>query len=288
MQRRFSADSLKNLFLSQVMPARSIGTATISFGLVSVPVNIYSSSESKTSVSFNMLHKKCGSRLKQQYICTKDGDTVSRDDTVKGYEFAKDQYVVLSAEELKALEEKATSVIDVVEFVPLAKIDREYVEKVYYLGPDKGGDRAYRLLSEALKDTGKAALGQYAARGQQHLVLLRPLNGVLVMEQLHYSDEVRPTTEVPVPEGEVKPQELKLAKQLIEQTSNEEFEPNKYKDTVRERVLEAIQSKVEGQDITADVKVGGEAKIIDLMEALKASLETGKPKEKEKANRKAS
>jgi DNA end-binding protein Ku len=262
------------------MPARSIATATISFGLVSVPVNIYSSAESKASVSFNMLHKKCGSRLKQQYICTKDGETVTRDDTVKGYEYSKDNYVILTAEELKALEEKATSVIDVVEFVPLSKVDREYVEKVYYLGPDKGGDRAYRLLSEALKDTGKAALGQYAARGQQHLVLLRPLNGVLVMEQLHYSDEVRPTTEVPVPEGEVKPQELKLAKQLIEQTSNEEFEPNKYKDTVRERVLEAIQSKVEGQDITADVKVGGEAKIIDLMEALKASLESSKPKEK--------
>ena len=173
------------------MPARSIATATISFGLVSVPVNIYSSAESKASVSFNMLHKKCGSRLKQQYICTKDGETVSRDDTVKGYEYSKDNYVILTPEELKALEEKATSVIDVVEFVPLAKIDREYVEKVYYLGPDKGGDRAYRLLSEALKDTGKAALGQYAARGQQHLVLLRPLNGVIVMEQLHYADEVR-------------------------------------------------------------------------------------------------
>ena len=262
------------------MPARSIGTATISFGLVSVPVNIYSSAESKASVSFNMLHKKCGSRLKQQYICTKDGETVSRDDTVKGYEYSKDQYVILTPEELKALEEKATSVIDVVEFVPLAKIDREYVEKVYYLGPDKGGDRAYRLLSEALKDTEKAALGQYAARGQQHLVLLRPLNGVLVMEQLHYADEVRPTTEVPIPEGEVKPQELKLAKQLIEQTSNEEFEPTKYKDTVRERVLEAIQSKVEGQDITSsDVAPESGGKIVDLMEALKASLARTEPDE---------
>ena len=172
------------------MPARSIATATISFGLVSVPVNIYSSSESKASVSFNMLHKKCGTRLKQQYICPKDNnEIVTRDDTVKGYEFAKDQYVVLTPEELKALEEKATSLIDVVEFVPLSEVDREYVEKVYYLGPDKGGERAYRLLSEALKETGKAALGQYAARGQQHLVLLRPLNGVIVMEQLNYADE---------------------------------------------------------------------------------------------------
>ena len=256
------------------MPARSIGNATISFGLVSVPVNLYSAGESKASVSFNMLHKKCGGRLKQQYICPRDdNEVVERNDTVKGYEFAKDQYVVLSTEELKALEEKATQTIDVIEFVPLAKVDREYLEKVYYLGPDKGADRAYRLLAAALLDTGKAAIGQYAARGQQHLVLLRPLNGVLVMEQLHYADEVRPTTEVTVPEGEVKPMELALAKQLIEQTSNENFEPQKYKDTVRERILETIQRKVEGQDITADITPdSGGGKIIDLMEALKASL----------------
>jgi DNA end-binding protein Ku len=266
------------------MPARSIGTATISFGLVSVPVSIYSASESKASVSFNMLHKKCGTRLKQQYICPKDNnEVVTRDETVKGYEFAKDQYVVLTAEELKALEEKATSTIDVLEFVPLATVDREYMEKVYYLGPDKGGDRAYRLLAAALKETGRAALGQYAARGQQHLVLLRPLNGVLVMEQLHYADEVRPTTEVTIPAGDVKDAELKLAKQLIDQTSNEAFEPNKYKDTVRERVLETIQRKVDGQDITADITPGSDTKMLDLMQALKASLAGEKPKkEKEK------
>src|SRR4051795_942529 len=222
------------------MPPRSIANATISFGLVSVPVQIYSSAESKASVSFNMLHKKCGGRLKQQYICPKDNnEVVERTDTVKGYEFAKDQYVILTAEELKALEEKATSTIDVIEFVPLSGVDREYLEKVYYLGPDKGGDRAYRLLSAALKESGKAALGQYAARGQQHLVLLRPLNGVLVMEQLHYADEVRSTDEVPVPAGDVKAQELMLAKQLIEQTPSDVFEPAKYRDTVRERVMEA-------------------------------------------------
>jgi DNA end-binding protein Ku len=268
------------------MPARSIGTATISFGLVSVPVNIYSSSESKASVSFNMLHKKCGSRLKQQYLCTKDNEVVTREETVKGYEFAKDQYVILTAEELKALEEKATSTIDVVEFVPLAGVDREYLEKVYYLGPDKGGDRAYRLLAAALKQSGKAALGQYAARGQQHLVLLRPLNGVLVMEQLHYADELRPTTEVTVPAGEVKDAELKLAMQLIDQTSNEEFEPTKYKDTVRERMLDTIQRKIDGQDITADITPGSDTKMLDLMEALKASLAGEKKSTKEKAESK--
>src|SRR6266550_4452926 len=233
------------------MPARSIASATISFGLVSVPVNLYSSSESKTSVSFNMLHKKCNSRLKQQYTCPKDNEVVGREDTVKGYEFAKDQYVVFTPEELKALEEKATGMIEIVEFVPLEKVDREYLEKVYYLGPDKGGDRAYRLLREALKETGRAALGQYSARGQQYLVLLRPLDGVIAMEQLHYADEVRTTTEVPVPTGDIKPAELALAKQLIDQTSNDTFEPQKYRDTVRERVMETIQRKVDGQDITS-------------------------------------
>jgi DNA end-binding protein Ku len=254
------------------MPARSIASATISFGLVSVPVNLYSSAESKASVSFNMLHKKCNSRLKQQYTCPKDNEVVGREDTVKGYEFAKDQYVVFTPEELKALEEKATGMIEVVEFVPLAKVDREYVDKVYYLGPDKGGDRAYRLLREALRETGRAALGQYSARGRQYLVLLRPVDGVIAMEQLHYADEVRPTSEVTIPPGEIKPAELALAKQLIEQTTNEAFEPQKYKDTVRERVLDTIQRKVEGQDITTDVVPESGGKIIDLMEALQASL----------------
>ena len=260
------------------MPARSIGTATISFGLVSVPVQMYSTAESKSSISFNMLHKKCNGRLKQQYICPKDnGEVVERSETVKGYEFAKDQYVVLSPEELKALEEKATGAIDIIEFVPLSKVNREYVSKCYYLGPDKGGDRAYRLLAAALQQSGKAALGQYAARGQQHLVLLRPQDGRLVMEQLHYSDELRPTSEVPVPDGDVADKELKLAMMLIEQTSNEEFEPTKYKDTVRERVMAMIQQKIEGQDITtAEPASAGGDKIIDLMEALKASLAKSK------------
>jgi len=255
------------------MPARSIANATIAFGLVSVPVNLYATAESSAGVSFNMLHKKCGSRLKQQYVCTKDGETVTRDDTVKGYEFAKGQYVVLTPEEIKALEEKATGAIDIAEFVPLAKVDRTYVEKAYYLGPDKGGDRAYRLLAKALDDTGLAALGQYAARGRQYLVLLRPASdGVLVMEQLHYADEVRPTTEVTLPTGDVKPQELTMAKQLIAQTATDDFRPEKYRDTVRERVLEAIQKKVDGQEITADAPADTGARIIDLMEALKASL----------------
>ncbi|MGH7629568.1 MAG: Ku protein [Gemmatimonadales bacterium] len=254
------------------MPARSISSATISFGLVSVPVDLYSSSESSASVSFNMLHKSCGTRLKQQYVCPKDDVVVERDDTAKGYEFAKGQYVMFSPEELKALDEKATNTIDISEFVPLAEVDRIYVDKTYYLGPDKGGERAYRLLVEALKETGRAALGQYSARGRQYLVLVRPMDGLLAMEQLHYADEIRSAADVPRPEVAVKPAELTLARQLIEQTATDEFHPERYHDTVRERVLEAIQAKVEGQEITAEPQEAPPTKIIDLMEALKASL----------------
>jgi DNA end-binding protein Ku len=253
------------------MPPRSIGNASISFGLVSVPVQLYSASESSATVGFNMLHKKCGSRLKQQYICPQEGTVVEKDDIVKGYEFAKGQFVRFSPEEIKALDEKATNSIDIAEFVPLTAVDRIYLDKVYYLGPDKGGDRAYRLLGEALKDTGRAALGQYSARGKQHLVLIRPLDGVLIMEQLHYAGELRPASEVPHPDAPVKEPELALARLLIEQTSTDEFQPEKYHDTVKERVLEAIQQKVEGQEITAEA-APPETKIIDLMDALKASL----------------
>ena len=254
------------------MAARSIASATISFGLVSVPVNLFSSSESSASVSFNMLHTKCGSRLKQQYICGSEGTVVEKDEVTKGYEFAKGRYVQFTPEEIKALDEKATNAIDIAEFVPLAAVDRIYLEKVYYLGAGKGGDWAYRLLVAALADTGRAALGQYSARGKQYLVLLRPMGDMLVMEQLHYAGELKSADEVPLPDVAVKDAELALARQLIEQASVEEFRPENYHDTVRERVLEAIQQKVEGQDITAAPAEAPQTKIIDLMDALKASL----------------
>ena len=254
------------------MAARSIGSATISFGLVSVPVNLFSSSESAASVSFNMLHTTCGSRLKQQYICSKEGSVVEKDEIGKGYEFSKGQYVRFSAEEIKALDEKATNAIDIAEFVPLAVVDRIYLEKVYYLGPDKGGERAYGLLAKALEVTGRAALGQYSARGKQYLVLVRPMGDLLVMEQLHYHAELRSADDVPRPEAPVKEGELALARLLIEQSAVDEFRPENYHDTVRERVLEAIQQKVDGQEITAEPTEAPQTKIIDLMDALKQSL----------------
>jgi DNA end-binding protein Ku len=257
------------------MAARPIASATISFGLVSVPVQLYSASESSARITFNWLHKKCGSRLKQQYVCSKDGEKVERDDMVKGYEFSKGQYVLFTPEELKALEEKSTGAIEVMEFVPLKEVDRIYLDRVYYLGPDKGGERAYRLLAEALRETGRAAIGQYAARGKQYLILIRPHDGVLVMEQLHYADEVRSPAEVPVGKGEVKKQELELAIQLVEQASSDRFRPEAYEDNVRKRMLEQIQRKIQGQEIVDEPEEAPKAQVIDLMEALKASLAKG-------------
>jgi DNA end-binding protein Ku len=219
-----------------------------------------------------MLHAKCGSRLKQQYICANEGTVVEKDEVTKGYEFAKGQYVRFTPEEIKALDEKATNAIDIAEFVPLAAVDRIYLEKVYYLGAGKGGERAYRLLTAALADTGRAALGQYSARGKQYLVLLRPMGDMLVMEQLHYHGEIKSVDEVPKPDVAVKDAELALARQLIEQGAVDEFRPENFRDTVRDRVLEAIQQKVDGQEITAQPDEAPQTKIIDLMDALKASL----------------
>jgi DNA end-binding protein Ku len=265
------------------MTARAIGTANISFGLVSVPVKLFSAADYSAGVSFNWIHKNCGSRLKQQYMCARDGEKVERDDMIKGYEFAKDKYVTFTPEELKALEERGDGSIDIVEFVPADQVERVYLDKPYYLGPDKGGDRAYRLLAEAMRRTKLSALGRYAARGKQYLVLLSPMRNGMVMEQLHYAHEVRTMDEVPIPSGEVKEAELKLAVNLIEQLKNEEFNPGQYKDDVRERVLELIQRKVEGEDITEAVEEAPKTQIIDLMEALKASLSRGAAAEPEEA-----
>ncbi len=255
------------------MAARPIGSATVSFGLVSIPVSIYSASQSASDVSFNVLHKGCGARLKQQYVCSKDGSVVPREETVKGYEYAKGQYVLFSAEELKALEEKSTQTVDITEFVPAEKIDPVWFDKSYYLGPDKGGDRAYRLLAKAMQETKRWAIATYAARGKQYLVLVRPLaGGGLVMQQLHYADEVRPFAEVGVPDGEVKDAELKLAVQLTEQVASPAFRPERYEDEAKKRVLELIERKVAGQEVVVAPEEEPKGQIVDLMEALKASL----------------
>ncbi|HWW93310.1 MAG TPA: Ku protein [Vicinamibacteria bacterium] len=253
------------------MSARSIGTGTISFGMVSIPIRLYSAGESSAAISFNLLHAKCKSRLKQQYICPKDNEIVPRDQMVKGYEFSKDQYVTFTEDELKSMAEETQKAIEITEFVPASQVDPIYFDGAYYLGPDKGGEKAYKLLAEAMKQTGRSALAKWAARGKQYLVLIRPTAAGLVMQQLLYADEVRSFAEVPVGDAEVKEPELKLAVQLVEQIASDEFHPENYTDEVRKRYLEAIQRKVEGQEVTTAPEAP-RAQIIDLMEALKASL----------------
>ncbi len=257
------------------MAPRAIGSASISFGLVNVPCKLYTAANSSSGIRFNMIDPESGSRVRYQYIRASDGEVVERSDLVKGYEFAKDRYVTFTDEELKALEAKSDNSIEIEEFVPREEVGREYIDRIYYLGPDKGGDRAYRLLSKAMRETGLSALGKYAARGKQYLVLLTPKDDGVIMEQLRYADEIRSFSEVPIGDAEVKDQELELAKQLIQQIATEEFEPEQYTDEVRDRVLELIQRKVEGEDITISAAEEPETQIIDLMEALKASLGEG-------------
>jgi DNA end-binding protein Ku len=254
------------------MPARSIGTATISFGLVSIPTKLYTTNETGSDIHFHMLHDADGARLRQQYLCTQCNEIVDREHTVKGYEHAKGQYVVFSADELKALDAVATQAIAIEEFVPATAVDPLWVEKSYYLGPDKGGERAYKLLYEAMSETGLVGIASYSARGKQYIVSLRPFNDGLIMHQLRYAEEVKPWTEVPLPElPELKPAELGLAKQIIQQIAHETFAPEKYKDDVQARMRDLIAKKVEGEEITMAPEAPT-GKVIDLMEALKASL----------------
>ena len=256
------------------MAARSIASLTVSFGLVSIPVKLYSATEASRVISFNLLHKDCGSRLKQQYLCIKDEVPVAREDMVKGYEFAKDQYVIFSPEELKAMEEVGTHMAEITEFVPIEAIDPVYFDKAYYLAPDKGGAKPFALLASALRESKRCALGRWAARGKQYIVMIRPVEDGLVMQQLLYAGEVRAIKDLEIPKTEVKDAELKLAKQLIEQQASDTFDPTAYTDTVSARIEAAVQKKVEGQEITlAEAPEGGGAQVIDLMEALRASLE---------------
>jgi len=261
------------------MTARSIASLTVSFGLVAIPVKLYSATQASGAISFNLLHQPpCGSRLKQQYICAKEGVPVAREDMVKGYEFAKDQYVVFTPEELKALEEAGTHTVEITEFVPIESIDPVYFDKAYYLGPDKGGAKPYALLTRALRETGRCALGRWAARGKQYIVMIRPVAEGLVMQQLLYAAEVRPISEVEIPKTEVRPAELALATQLIEQQAAAAFDPAAYTDEVKTRIEAAVQKKVEGQEIAvAEEAAAPTAQVIDLMEALRASLKKKAP-----------
>jgi len=257
------------------MPARATSSATISFGLVSIPVKVYSAAQSK-SVRFNMLDGRDKSRVKQQYVNATSGEPVAREAMVKGYEYARGQYVVLSEEELKALEQKSDHAIEIEEFVPIERVDPLFFEKSNLLGPDKGGQKAYRLLNEAMTLMGRVAVGRYAARGKQQLVLIRPVQRGLVMQGLHYADEVRSFDDIEFgDEVELKAGEVELANQLIEQLSRDAFDPGRFEDEYRRSVLEVVDRKVAGEEIVMMPKSEAREQIIDLVEALKKSLATG-------------
>jgi DNA end-binding protein Ku len=255
------------------MAARSIATATITFGLVTVPVRIYPAVRQSAGLSFHLLHAKDNVRLKQQYICPEDDEVVPRSEMVKGFEFKRGQYVVFTNEELKALDEAATNGIEITEFVPARSVDAVYFERTYYLGPDKGGEKGYALLARAMSELDEIALAKYAARGKSYLVLVRSTGDRLSMQQLYHSDEVRDIDEVPVETRRSSDAEVKLARQLIEQITSDAFHPEKYEDEVRKRVEKLIADKLKGKDITVHAPAERPtAEVIDLMEALKASL----------------
>ena len=266
--------------------ARPIASGTISFGLVAIPVKLFSSSESDAKVRFNTIHEPCGTRVRQKLYCPTHDAIVPREELVKGYEFAKDQYVIFTPDELKAMEMQATHSIDIKAFVPISEVDPIYFEKAYYLGPAEGGDKPYVLLSDVMKKTSRAALAKYASRGKDYLVLLRPYESGLVMQQLRYDSELRSFDELPATDVEISDAELALAEQIVDQISTDEFHPEAYADSVQEEMLAAIEQKVAGKEVTLAAPEEQKAQVIDLMAALKASLGEPEGDAEEAAERK--
>ena len=254
------------------MPPHSIGSGTISFGLVSIPVKMFTAASSE-SVSFNQLHSKCGGRIKQQILCPTCNEVVERSTLVKGYEFAKDQYVQFTEDELKGLEAEVSRMIDIAEFVPLSQVDPIYFEKTYYLGPDKGGEKAYRLLADAMLKSERVALAKFCMRGKESLVLIRPAQKGLMLHTMYFADEVRDFGEVDKGDSaKIKPGEMDLANRLIDELSTDKFSPDQYTDDYRTRVLQVVESKVEGKEVTSLAPQAQQTQVIDIMEALKQSL----------------
>lgn len=264
------------------MAARSFASVTISFGLVSIPVDVYSAEISSSRLSFNLLHAKDGARVKQQYVCALDGEVVERSEMVKGYEYEKDRYVMFKPEEIKALEEAGTKMVNITEFVPLDTVDPMFFDRTYLLAPQRQGGKPYALLNEAMRETGLCAVGRWAARGREYVVIVRPVPGGMAMHQLYFKDEVRTLKDIPMgDEPQIAPGELKLAKALIEQTTARRFEPDEFHDEFRERVEAAIQKKIKsGKEIsridTSRSSSATSGNVVDLMDVLMRSLASKK------------
>jgi DNA end-binding protein Ku len=256
------------------MAARSIASLTLSFGLVSIPVKLYSATESSSSVKFNMLTKD-GSRVKQQYVSEKDPTVVvPRSDMVKGYEFEKDRFVLFTPEELKALEESSSPTIEILSFIPAKSVDPLYYDKAYLLAPDKRGGKPYALLAEAMRQSNRCALAKWAWKAKQYVVQVRPCEDGLVLQQLLYAEEVRSHKDLDIEKVDVSPAEMQLALQLIDQIAADSYDPTQYVDEEKKRILAAIDEKIAGKQVVAAAheETQGTAQVIDLMEALRQSL----------------
>jgi DNA end-binding protein Ku len=265
---------------------RSISTGSLSFGLVNVPIKMYSTTASRASggdggVHFHWLHESCGTRVKQQYYCPKHEKAVGRDELVRGYEVSKGKYVKVSAEELEATKIDKRESIDILAFVPIESVDVLYLEHAYFLAPDKGGSKGYAVLAEAMRRSNRVAIGKYAARGTEHVVSIRTDGHVLLMHQLRYADEVRSPDDIPVEKPKVSDKELALAEKLIEQTAEASFDAASFEDESKAKKKALIARKTAAGDVATDEEAAREeghrgGKVIDLMDALKASLGGGK------------
>jgi DNA end-binding protein Ku len=256
-----------------------MASVTVSFGLVAIPVNVYSSVVTAERMSFNFLRAKDGSRVRQQYIAVNDGEVVPRSEITKGYEFSKGQFVIFSAKELKELEDKTSRTIDITEFVPLESVDPIYFAGTYLLAPEKGGAKPYALLARSLSESELCAVGRWVSHGKEHIVVLRPLDGGLAMHQLHFHAEIRSMKDLGIETAKVSDAELKLARQLIDQLAAKKFDPTEYADEFKGRLAAAVRRKIEGKEISVAAEAGtaqSEGNVIDLMQALKKSL-GGKP-----------
>jgi DNA end-binding protein Ku len=263
------------------MASRPIAKGNISFGLVSIPVKLYSATRAR-SVSFNLIHQKDGSRIQQKIYCPVDDAIIDRSELVRGFEVEKGRYVTFTDEELKNLEAATDDPsIEITEFLPLSEVDPIYFEESYYLESDHGSGKAYRLLTDAMTSTERVALGRYTMRGKEHIVVLRPYAKGLMLHTLYYADEVKPADEFDRSVNEAsKENELTLAKRLIDDLTQKKFDPAQYHDSYRERVIEAAHQKAAGEEITTAPASPQRGQVIDLMAALKASLEKRGGKEK--------
>lgn len=251
---------------------RPIWSGAISFGLVNVPVKVFSATSSK-DVRFHQLDGKSKSRIKQKRVSVATGEEVPYEDLIKAYEIAPDNYVTITPEELEALDPKASKTIDIEDFVDLDQIDPVYYERPYYLVPDKGGQKAYALLRNAMRETNKVGIARVVLRTKQYLAAIRPLDDALVMETMLFADEVNPLDELdlPGPDVDVTEREEKMARSLIDSLTTD-FEPSKYRDEYRERVLQLIEQKASGQEIVVEDAAEEAPRVVDLMAALEASL----------------